>query len=96
VSEPLAMGAFALRHLPIAVAGSYVIAGHLHPAIRLHGTAHESVQMPCFVFGEEVAVLPAFGELTGTSTVRQQSGQRLFVCAGDQVLPLPDVDQSLN
>jgi len=96
VSEPLAMGAFALRHLPIAVAGSYVIAGHLHPAIRLHGTAHESVQMPCFVFGEEVAVLPAFGELTGTSTARQQSGQRLFVCAGDQVLPLPDVDQSLN
>jgi uncharacterized protein len=96
VSEPLTMGPFALRHLPIAVTGSYVIAGHLHPAIRLHGTAHESIQMPCFVFREEFAVLPAFGEFTGTSIVRQESGERIFGCAGDRVLRLPDVDIPLN
>jgi len=56
----------------------------------LHGAGHDSVQVPCFVFGAEVAVLPAFGELTGTSLVRREARERVFACAGDRVLPLPD------
>jgi len=90
IAESLVIGPFVLRHLPICDPRGYVIAGHLHPAVRLHGAGHDSVQVPCFVFGAEVAVLPAFGELTGTSLVRREARERVFACAGDRVLPLPD------
>jgi DNA ligase-associated metallophosphoesterase len=89
IAESLPIGPFVLRHMPIADARGYVIAGHLHPAVRLHGALHDSVQLPCFLFGADVAVLPAFGELTGTSLISVQPNQRVFACAGDRVLPLP-------
>jgi uncharacterized protein len=96
LKEPLVMEPFALRHIPLAEPERYVIAGHLHPAVRLHGRGHESAQLPCFVFGTSVAVLPAFGELTGTSAIRAQSGQRVFACAGERVLAVPVLDDATD
>ena len=96
VEEPLVMEPFALRHLPMAAPDHYVIAGHLHPSVRLHGRGHESVQLPCFVFGATVAVLPAFGELTGTSAIKAQSGQRVFACAGERVFAVPAIDETTD
>jgi uncharacterized protein len=89
LSEPFVMTPFVMRHLPVSDPQGYVIAGHLHPAVRLHGTGHDFVQLPCFVFGAATAVLPAFGELTGTSVIDAQPGQRVYACAGERVLALP-------
>ena len=88
-SEPLTLGPLALCHHPEPVEGAYVLAGHLHPVVKLHGRGHDRVRTPCFVFGERVAVLPAFGAFTGGHRVERQAGDRIWVVAGERVLRLP-------
>ena len=43
--------------------------------------------LPCFYFGRDYALLPAFGEFTGTAVVRPRAGEGVFVLAGDEVVP---------
>jgi DNA ligase-associated metallophosphoesterase len=88
VDEPLAAGAFALRHHPEPVGGHYVLAGHLHPAAWV-GQGPERLRLPCFHFAAQVGVLPAFGGFTGMHPVRPQPGERIFVVADDVVRALP-------
>jgi uncharacterized protein len=82
----------ALSHHPDAVAGRYVLAGHVHPAARigagLRGLAHDSLRLPCFHFGPQVGVLPAFGAFTGMHVVACGPEDRVAVIAGDEVRAL--------
>ncbi|MBY0438083.1 MAG: ligase-associated DNA damage response endonuclease PdeM [Burkholderiales bacterium] len=87
--DPHDIGPFALRHHPEPLAGRYVLAGHVHPVVTLHGRGRDRVRTPCFVFGEGVGVLPAFGAFTGGFTVERNGAERLFVVAGERVLELP-------
>lgn len=89
VDEPLRDGALALCHHPVPVDDAYVIAGHLHPCVSVHGRAHERLRLPCFHVGPHVAVLPAFGSFTGMHPVRRSEGDRLFAVADDAVRELP-------
>ena len=86
--EPLIDGPFALCHHPTPVAGSYVLAGHLHPAYRLSGK-HDALRLPCFWFSESVGVLPAFGDFTGAHSITPNPGDRVYVVADDRVLQVP-------
>lgn len=49
--------------------GCYFFSGHLHPGIRVNGMGKQSLQFPCFYFGREYAILPAFGQFTGTVSI---------------------------
>lgn len=89
IDEPLMLGPFALCHHPAPQPGAYVLAGHLHPAVRLGGRAHDRLRLPCFHFGARVGVLPAFGAFTGSHVVLPQPGDRVFVVHDDQVRALP-------
>lgn len=82
-------GSLALAHHPHALAGHYVLAGHVHPAAVLGGRAHDSLRLPCFHFGPQIGVLPAFGGFTGMHVLRRWPGDRVFVIAGDVVRALP-------
>lgn len=73
-------------HEPSQEDVGYNICGHLHPAIRLRGTARQSLRLPCFHFGEEMGVLPAFGEFTGALTIKPVKGDRVFVIADKKVI----------
>ncbi len=86
VDEPLQLGGLALCHHPDTVAEGYVLAGHLHPCVRLAGRARDSLRLPCFWFGPQVGVLPAFGSFTGMHAVRPEPGDRVFGVADEQVL----------
>ncbi|MEN9417990.1 MAG: hypothetical protein RI988_1610 [Pseudomonadota bacterium] len=88
VPEPLLLGTLALRHHPQPEAGRYVLAGHLHPAAWV-GRGVQRLRLPCFHFGAQVGVLPAFGSFTGMHPVQPQPGDRLFVAAEDAVRELP-------
>lgn len=94
VDEPLSMGALSLRHHPEPEPGRYVLAGHLHPAAWV-GHGPDRLRLPCFRFGAEVGVLPAFGSFTGMHPVRPRPGERLFVIADDVVRPLPPLPARL-
>ena len=73
-NEPSLIGAIEGRHYPLDEAdalqsGATVLAGHLHPAVRLRGRGHDSLRCPCFVLQGRQIVLPSFGEFTGGSVV---------------------------
>jgi DNA ligase-associated metallophosphoesterase len=89
VDEPLALAGLALCHHPMARPGSYVLAGHVHPSAVLGGRAFERLRLPCFHFGPDVGVLPAFGEFTGTHALPRGPQDRVYVSTGQVVRELP-------
>lgn len=79
---------FALAHAPRAIAGRYVLSGHLHPGIELReGGVRE--RLPVFWFGANVGVLPAFGAMTGLAMITPTRHDALYAIAGDGIVPLP-------
>jgi DNA ligase-associated metallophosphoesterase len=88
VESPYSQDPFAFAHHPTPLDGSYVLAGHLHPGARLRGAGRERERVPCFWFGAEIAVLPAFGEFTGLADVRAREGDRIWVTTGTDVIEL--------
>ena len=89
VDEPLPWGGLALCHHPRPRADGYVLAGHLHPCVNLGGRAHDRLRLPCFWFGHDVGVLPAFGAFTGMHGIHPARGERVFVVGGEQVTRVP-------
>jgi DNA ligase-associated metallophosphoesterase len=89
---PHVEGPFALVHHPARVDGAYALAGHVHPGARLHGAGRERARLPCFWFGADCAVLPAFGEFTGLADVEAREGDRVWVTTGHEVIALGAVD----
>ncbi|WP_407291464.1 ligase-associated DNA damage response endonuclease PdeM [Stutzerimonas zhaodongensis] len=88
VPEPLLLGPFALQHEPDPHPTHHVLAGHLHPAFRLHGRGRQSLRLPCFCIGSRVSLLPAFGSFTGMMEVDADPGRRLFVVGDECVWPV--------
>jgi uncharacterized protein len=86
INEGETIGPFCLAHHPEPDLRGYVLAGHVHPAVRLVGRANDSARLPCFWFGPYVAVLPAFGEFTGTYTVQPKSGDAVYVVVEESVV----------
>ena len=87
---PVIDSPFVLAHHPEPDARGYVLAGHLHPGIRLAGAGGQRARLPCFWFGARVAVLPAFGEFTGLATVEPQHGDQVFAIGGPEVVPVSE------
>jgi DNA ligase-associated metallophosphoesterase len=95
----LGMGPFAFVHdideLEVAGVGvdeargvdPYYFSGHLHPGIRISGMGKQSLQFPCFYFGESYAILPAFGQFTGMVSIDPGAASNVFAIlppAGDE------------
>jgi DNA ligase-associated metallophosphoesterase len=89
VDEPYLVGPFAACHHPQTHATHAVLAGHTHPVVQLQGPAHDRLRLPCFMFDQRSAVLPAFGEFTGGYTVIAQPGLQLYAVGGQAVWRLP-------
>jgi uncharacterized protein len=86
VNEPLMLGGLALCHHPQEVAGAYVLAGHIHPCVKMTGRGRDTLRLPCFWMGPRTGVLPAFGAFTGMAEVQPSAHDRVFAVAGDAVL----------
>ena len=91
VDGPKLDGPFALAHHPVRVSGAYVLAGHVHPGARLSGAGRERARVPCYWFGSEYAVLPAFGEFTGLANIDAEAGDRVWVTTGEEVIAVSEV-----
>lgn len=66
----------------------YNISGHVHPSIKLRGSARQSISASCFYFANEAALLPAFGKFTGNCTIRPKRGSNVFAIASSQIIAL--------
>ena len=89
VDEPYLVGPFAGCHHPQTHASHAVLAGHTHPVVRLQGPARDRLSLPCFVFEDRSAILPAFGEFTGGFMVTPEPGVQLYAAGGQSVWRLP-------
>lgn len=86
MDAPLVELPFVMAHHPGRSPDGYVLAGHLHPGVPLHGKGRQRERLPCFWFSAGCAVLPAFGDFTGLSEITPVEGDRVFVIAGAEVL----------
>lgn len=85
VTAPLLETPFVFAHHPMDSADGYVLAGHLHPGVRLAGRGRQYARLACFWFGSTVGVLPAFGDFTGLADVEPVPGDRVCVVVEQQV-----------
>ena len=86
-------GAFSFTHHPPEAASektgdTYLFTGHLHPSVTMVGMGKQSLRFPCFYFGKDHAILPAFGRFTGTARVDAQTGDQLFAIVNQEILLL--------
>jgi DNA ligase-associated metallophosphoesterase len=88
VDEPFELDGFALCHHPRPRRGAYVLAGHLHPCVSLGGRGFDHLRLPCFWFGDEVGVLPAFGAFTGMQPIRAGASDRVYAVGDGAVAAL--------
>jgi DNA ligase-associated metallophosphoesterase len=86
VDAPFLDGPFALVHHPVVVPSAYALAGHLHPCATLRGGGRQRMRLPCFWFGRETGVLPAFGEFTGCAEIEAVEGDQVCVVADGSVV----------
>lgn len=90
----LEIGPFTFRHHPPPegppegpLPERLVMAGHVHPCVRVRDFAAATLRLPCFVFGPRVAVLPAFGAFTGMHPIEPGERDRVYLVGPDEVLP---------
>jgi DNA ligase-associated metallophosphoesterase len=86
-NAPVIEPPFVFAHHPVRSDDGYVLSGHVHPGARLSGPGREHSRLPCFWFGGEIAVLPAFGEFTGLADIDASPGDRVWVVADGEVIP---------
>lgn len=82
LGESVAQDGLLLRHEPLPDPAHHVIAGHLHPTLRLPGIRRP---LPGFWLRPGHTVLPAFSAFTGGQVVEPGAGDRFAACAGDHV-----------
>lgn len=85
VSEPMLAPPFSLQHFPTE-SDAYTLSGHLHPGARLRGKGGQGVTLPCFWFGKQIGILPAFGGFTGLAAITPTQGDYVFVIVEDEIL----------
>jgi DNA ligase-associated metallophosphoesterase len=90
--QELKIGDFVFTHEPLTDVqeGMYNLAGHLHPGVRLSGTGKQAMTLPCFYFGKQRGILPAFGSFTGLARVSPKKDERIFVIANDKIIAYPN------
>lgn len=88
IHDSLTIGKFLLTHHPLESVpqGAYNIAGHLHPGVSLRGRGRQAMTLPCFFFGENQALLPAFGKFTGLARITPRKEDKVYVVAEEKVV----------
>ncbi len=68
--------------------GNYFFSGHLHPGVTVKSAGKQALSFPCFYFGKDYAVLPAFGKFTGTSKIKQKKGESIYAIVAQTIISL--------
>lgn len=65
---------------------NYILSGHIHPAVQLKGRGRQTMTLPCFYFGQESGILPAFGSFTGTHVIEPKQEDQVYVIADSHII----------
>ncbi len=88
VHDQLQIDNIILTHHPLEEieATQYNMAGHIHPGVHLRGKGRQAITLPCFYFGKNQAVLPAFGMFTGLARIQPKKEDKVFAIVEDKVI----------
>jgi DNA ligase-associated metallophosphoesterase len=87
--DELSVGSFSFRHDPAEASlkeKRYTFCGHLHPGVSIRGRGRQFLQFPCFYFGNNVGILPAFSRFTGCVNVGAQKGENVFAIVENGIM----------
>jgi DNA ligase-associated metallophosphoesterase len=86
----LDIGNFSFCHDPVDASVNhqqhYTFCGHLHPGISIRGRGRQYLQFPCFYFGNQIGILPAFSRFTGCVNVDAQKGENVFAIVENGIM----------
>lgn len=87
VRDELTIDSFVFTHHPHEKIADthYNLAGHIHPSVHLSGKGKQHMKLPCFYFGKNQGLLPAFGAFTGLASVKPNKEDQVFVIADNKV-----------
>ena len=90
VHHTLRIAPFIFTHHPLEETDAefYNLSGHLHPGVNMRGKARQSVTLPCFYFGENRGLLPAFGTFTGMARIYPKKNDRVFVIVEEKIIEI--------
>jgi DNA ligase-associated metallophosphoesterase len=89
VIQPHPLAGVLLCHHPQVIAGHAVIAGHMHPCVRISDRIDAGARLPCFWLRAGLGILPAFGDFTGGARIHREAGDRVVAVAADRLFELP-------
>lgn len=84
VPEILSDG-FLLTHHPEERENVFNFSGHIHPAVKLRGPGRQTLRLPCFFKSEHQMIVPAFGEFTGSHTIKPSKKNQVFAITNEEV-----------
>jgi DNA ligase-associated metallophosphoesterase len=78
---------FLFTHEPTKTEGSQInVAGHIHPAVRMHGKGKQSLRFPCFLLADKLILMPAFGEFTGSARIPVPKDSEMYAIVEDLII----------
>jgi len=86
VYDTLSIRTIHFVHEPCDNSEGYTFSGHLHPGIAVAGSGKQRLRLPCFYFGRNCSILPAFGKFTGLAMLEPEEDEAVFVIAENTVL----------
>jgi DNA ligase-associated metallophosphoesterase len=92
IESALTVGTVTMTHFPQPARRSdqLVIAGHLHPAVRLNASMGMPGKLACFwLTATGCLTVPAFGEFVGSMKVDISDGDKIWLPIGESVLSVP-------
>jgi DNA ligase-associated metallophosphoesterase len=92
IHQRLTTESLILAHEPIDTDSekqpSYLLAGHVHPVLRVPGLKNHREALPCYYFGKRYGLLPAFGSFTGGGRIFPTPGDVVFLCADNEIFSM--------
>lgn len=89
VQPTLQMSPFLFSHDRCeAVENFYTFCGHIHPGVLVHGLGKQSLRFPCFYFGDQQCILPAFSKFTGAVAMEKASAQVVYAIVENELVKL--------
>jgi DNA ligase-associated metallophosphoesterase len=66
----------------------YTFCGHIHPGIYLQGLGKQALRLPCFYFGNNHCVLPAFSKFTGTALIEPAPKENVYAIVENSLVQM--------
>ena len=75
-------------HIPMDIVPENRInmAGHVHPGCSIDFLGRQQFRLPCFYYYDQRLLLPAFGELTGFTSMQQLTGAKIYPVLDNEVV----------